>query len=83
MLKKPGVKTKEGLQISGIYGLVLALLGNTFFPDVSTEDVFNTVEQVSEWHKNADGLGISEMINKFLNLTVVTYLLNRLRNKVK
>jgi hypothetical protein len=76
--KLPGIKTKEGLQVSGIYGLALSLLVTSFFPDIDQQDVLNTVQEVANWYKESEG-DVMTMINKFLNLGAVGYLLNRLK----
>lgn len=33
-LKRPGIRSKEGLKVSGIYGAIFTLLGSSFFPDI-------------------------------------------------
>lgn len=78
MFKIPGIKTKEGLKVSGIYGLALSLLLTTFFPDVEPQDVFDSIQDVVNWYHESEGQVIP-LINKFLNIGVVGYLLNRVK----
>lgn len=78
MFKVPGIRTKEGLKVTGVWSLAVSLIFTTFFPDVDTQDVLNTVQEVAQWYKESEPqvLGI---INKFLNLTAAGYLINRVK----
>lgn len=78
MFKVPGIRTKEGLKVSGIYSLAFSLIATTFFPDVDAQDVLNTVQEVADWYKESEPQVI-EIINKLLNLTAAGYLINRVR----
>jgi hypothetical protein len=77
-LKVPGIKTKEGLKISGIYGLAISLLLSAFGSDIEPQVVLNSIQEIADYYKESENV-IMPIINKLLNLTAVGYLINRVR----
>ena len=74
MIKKPGIKTKQGLQISGIYILAATGIANILFPELEPQDV----QDVVQWLADQD-FSVKNVLNWLFDGGATGYILYRLR----
>jgi hypothetical protein len=81
MFLKPGIRTKEGLKVSGLYGLVGSLILTVIFPDLSTEQVFESATEIADWYQSSGKVSIGEWVDNATKLGAVSYILAKLRKE--
>lgn len=79
MFEKPGIKTKQGLQVSGLYVLAGSLILSIFFPDMNQEQVLNSFQEVAAWWQQSGQGDVLGWVDDGLKLSAVTYIGNKLR----
>lgn len=83
MLVKPGLKTKQGLQRTGLYALAMALFAQVVFPDVDSKQALNSVAEIAAWWKSQGSVDFLQWIGDGTRLTAVGYIINALRDNKK
>lgn len=68
-LKKPGVKTKDGLKVSGIYGVIITLIGSSLFPDIPPDTRIEIMNGVIKAIGLISSMGPSEILDWVLKIT--------------